>query len=388
MADYIIDDLTLDEQVELFTTRTRTPVIKIEWIDSNNIVFRETVKTLIGGSLSVQLQNGQRRTLNMDIINDSESLIPSDEDSDIWFDKRVRLYTGLKLGDDRYFEEQGIFRFGNPTFNSNGIEETISISCYDKYSEIDGTLGGILRYGYEIPVGSIIGSAIRGIFTEAGETISPIINPVLDTKTTPYSIRVGNGDTYFSMLNTMAEAYSQTTYYDESGIPRFEDQPKQNNVGSVWEFVRGDGIMLDMSHNYNIVDMYNAIQVYSQNSSSLVVYKGYSQDDDVFSPTYVGKIGVKLKEPINNDAIPDDYHAQLLSDYELLKAKEIYEDISLTCIPINIIREGDIVLVTNPNTGANRDRFMVIGFSFPLDFSGTMTLNLSKARTIQDIILL
>jgi len=387
MSDILISDLTREEQVALFTNPTRKPIVELRWVNSSNIVYKIVSGKVLSGSLKVQLQSGQRRSVGFSMINDDENLIPTDEDSDIWFDKTVRLFTGLIVGSDRYIEQQGVFLFGNPSFDSDSSTNIVNIQLYDKFATIDGTLNGITRYGYEVPASSNIGSAIRAIFTEANESVSPIINPVLDTKTTPFSIRTGFGETYGSILLEMAEAYSQTVYYDQAGIPRFEDQPKQNNIGSVWDFTIEDNIMLGMNHSYDLVNMKNAIQVYSANSSNATLVKGYAQDDDILSPTFVGKIGTVL-DVIEDDAIPDNTLAQLRADYELLKNKEVFESITLQCVPINIIKEGDIVTVTNPHTGANRERFMVIGIDFPMDFDGTMNLSLSKARTVQDIVLL
>ena len=206
------------------------------------------------------------------------------------------------------------------------------------------------------------------------------INRTLDARTTPSSIRVGNDSTYSEMLIQLADAYSQNVYFDRVGNARFQNPPSQTNRSPRWHFTVEDNMLLQHNKTFDLENTYNAYQVFNKSNQNTALISGYSQDDDVLSPLYTGSIGIILAPSISNPYIQTQADADLYARYERIKNRNIYESVSISCVPIPILQEGDIVTLTNVKIGANRDRYIIQTIDYPLNFNGTMSLTLNRGN--------
>jgi hypothetical protein len=230
--------ITYADYLAALKSNSRQPIVKLEFLDNNENVTSEITPDLISGDLQLSSDMGSRRNLNLVLENSDGDYTPVEEGS-LWINSKVRLWTGLRIGGEDYFISRGIFVIGDPEVNSSFSEQTASLVFYDKWATLDSTLMGELSTDYIIPVGTNIETAVRAIFTAAGEVKSPIIAPITTaTPTTPYSIVEEAGSSYAEILIKLAKMLgSWTVFYDRNGFPRFQPATDIDTAASKWNFL-------------------------------------------------------------------------------------------------------------------------------------------------------
>jgi len=362
--------------INALKSNVRQSIIKIEWLDNNENVVGVVTPTLINGTLDLDMDSGIRRRCSLTMSNLDGSYIPIPEGF-LWVNSKFRLWTGLVIDGVEYLFSRGIFLIGEPAVNSFITEKTVSLTGYDKWAMLDGTLGGKLESDYIIPLGTNIGDAVRAIFQQAGEIKTPIISDI--TETTPYTITKTAGDTYADLLKDLANIVSWECFYDKDGYPRFQPPTDIEKDPSVWDFSSSEVVYLGSAHRYDFTKIKNYVVVIGDNINGSLV-RAVAQDDNPTSPTRVSLIGKRVLV-IEDNLIYNNDLAQQRANYELQKAIAMYESVDLNCIPIDIIDEGSVVTITDSSAGLNQDRFIVQAVSFPLSFDGEMRLTVWKTRS-------
>ena len=363
---------------EALKYRIREPVFKIEWMDKNENVVDEITSDILDGTLSVEMKNGIRRTCNLTLKNNNKKYIPN-EDSLIWISNRFKLYTGLIVDGVPQYNPQGIFVLGNPTVNSNFSEKTVSIEALDKFALLNGELAGTLEADYIINVGTRISSAVKSIITDAGLTETKVLCYPTMLKS-PYTLTTTAGESYADMLLKLADMINFQIYFDINGNLIFEPQTDENTKGEIWTFDDKDITYLGSTHNYDFKKMKNYCVVYGDNINGLQL-KGVAEDTNIFSPTNTSKIGKRIMV-IEDDIIYNNSLAMQRAEYELKNAIQLYESVDIKHIPIDIIQEGDIILIEDDSNGLNRDRYLIKNINLPLKYDAEMTMSVWKTRDI------
>lgn len=358
--------------------RVRKPIFKIEWMDKNENVINEVTEDIIDGKLSIEVKNGIRRTCNLTLRNNHKKYIPG-EDGLVWISNRFKLYTGLIVDGVPKYNPQGIFVLGNPSVNSNFSEKTITIQAMDKFALLNGDLAGTLEAPYITNVGTRISSAVKSVITDAGMPETKVLcYPTMQLS--PYTLTVDAGKSYADMLSTLADMINYQIYFDVNGNLVFEPQTDENTKGEIWTFDSKDITYLGSTHNYDFQKMKNYCVVYGDNLNSEQV-KGVAEDTNIFSPTNTSKIGKKTMV-INDDVIYTVSLAMQRAEYELKNAIQVYESVDIKCIPIDIIKDGDIIIIEDDSNGLNRDRYLVKNIDLPLNNNGEETMTVWKTRDI------
>ena len=117
-----------------------------------------------GISYTEEYQNGQRRNISLELINDRGKYTPSI--NGIWLDTKFLFEIGLEIKKEIYWFPKGIYIMGDVTLTDNDSERTVSIQLKDKYAVFEGKMG-TLESAYEVEVGSDIEDALKGIFNFA-----------------------------------------------------------------------------------------------------------------------------------------------------------------------------------------------------------------------------
>lgn len=382
--------ITFEQYVEALKYKNRYPIAKIEWTDSNGLTTREVIGDLVDGTLTSTYTNGMRRTVSLELQNTTGDYTPTDEDGLIWFTKGFKLFTGLRINDEDYFNPQGVFVLGNPTVNHNFAERTMSLQAYDLFAKLDGTLNGILLDMYHFPVGSNAADVFRVVFNDAGLNVPVIINPTLETKTIPYTLTADLGETYADiLLNKLQPAFTQDIYFDEVGNAVIDNPTQQQSAGSVWRFSAEnveETLYIGGSKTVDFNKMYNKVKVVGQQEDG-TVFSGEAEDDNIFSSTFVGKIG-NVTFFLEDEQIYTDDLATLRAQHELNKGIQLYEIIQISCVPLDIIKEGDIITITDIDLGLDEARCLVTSFNIPLRHDGVMDITCVNTRNAVDIVLL
>lgn len=356
-------------------------------MDKDEVIVEEDTTGLIDGNITINLESGVRRTCNLTLENSDGRYTPGPNGLN-YLGKKFKIYTGLILPDGSYeYNAQGVFNIGNPVTSSRFSEKVIQIEGYDNFALLNGTLGGTLDEDYYIPAGTTIEEAVKAIFTDAQIVKSPIIYPAPtpptgyeDKYTVIYDFYTEVGGTYADMLTVLANRNAWVVYFDVDGRPRFELPVDEDSTGSSWSFLTTEVTYNGGDHNYDYLKVYNNVVVLSENVYGNIVI-GQAQDTNIFSPTSIDKIGLKTLV-INDSNMTDDSAAQDRAEYELRNSIQLYENIDLKCIPVDVIKEGDIVIIADTSIDIDYERYLVKQINLPITFNGLQTMKVWKTRSI------
>jgi hypothetical protein len=180
-------------------------------MDNEENVFHEVISDFIDGSVSCQYANGVRRTCNLTFKNDDGLYTPS-QDGLIYINKKLKIYSGLKIDGVDYFPPesvQGVFNIGNPIVRSTSGGSVVTIEGYDNYSLLNGTIAGtIYSTIYQISINTTISDAVIAIMSDANIVKTPRIYenylPRSQGTVLPYTLVKDAGSTYADALFDLA----------------------------------------------------------------------------------------------------------------------------------------------------------------------------------------
>jgi hypothetical protein len=374
--------VTYTDYITALKSNIRQPIVKLEFLDNNENVTSEITPDLISGDLQLSSDIGSRRNLNLVLENIDGAYTPVEEGS-LWINSKVRIFTGLRVNDEDYYISRGIFVIGDPEISSNFSEQTASLSFMDKWSLLNGELAGELEDDYVISVGTNIETAVRAIFTAAGEVKSPIIAPVTTaTPTTVYTITEEAGSNFAEILIKLAKMLgSWTVFYDRNGFPRFQPSTDIDDAPSVWDFTTNEVTYRGNSRQFEFSKIKNSVKIIGDNISGNIA-TGLAQDTSVTSPTRISLIGTR-SVVITDELIYNDILAQERADWELVNNYiSLAESIDITALPIDIIEGDHIITITDSGNGLIGDRYLVKSGSFPLTNGQDMKLSVWKTRSL------
>jgi flagellar hook assembly protein FlgD len=368
--------VTYAQYVSTVKSKSATRLLKIEILDSNENIIDTITPKVISGDIQLSSDSGARRSANIILDNSDGAYTPSS--SYLWLNTKFKIYTGYLINSEEYYISRGIFLNGEPEITSNFAETVCSLSLYDKWTYLDGTLSGTLESPYIINSGEDIEDVVTALFTAAGEVKPPIIYPT--TETTPYTLIKEAGASYADILIELANMLSWVVFYDKDGYPRFQPPTNIDTAGSVWDFTTTEVNYLGGNRKYTFSDIKNNVVVIGDNINGTLV-KATASDTNVSSTTRIALIGKRTKV-IEDANIYNATLAQDRADYELQKAISLIENIDMQCIPIDTIEGENVITITDDSIDLTADRYLVKSVSFPLTVDGSQQMSCWKARSL------
>lgn len=363
----------------------------------NNPLNRRSGAFLQDGSISVNLQNGQRRTASVTLSNIDAAFDYSV--NKVWFGQQIAIDEGLILSDgSEYYLPQGIFYIAEPQETLQPNLRTITYPLVDKWAYLDGTLFGRLEGTYEVPVGTNIFEpmqaildldrgngmkvdAVRPIFTEYynekkqklpdGTTVSLVKSP--------YTLRVDSDDgTYADVILGLSEMVNGLVGYDQSGALRID--PSQDDVldaqkAVLWRFSTKEAQLLGATYTVKNTEVYNDYIVLGEQTSEYAQAAGRAQNLDPASDTNVYIIGRKTYRETASG-----YYTQTqckdLAEWKLKRTAVLQKAVSISCTQMFHIVENNLIELTRTDKpGSPTERHLIQGFTRPLTSTGEMTIS-------------
>ena len=105
------------------------------------------------GNFTENYQNGQRKSVNINLVNIDGKYTPSI--NTIWVHNRFRFDVGLEFDGQVYWFPRGIYVLGNPSASHQNSDKQVALTLVDKFAVLEGK-AGTLEATYEIPVVSDI----------------------------------------------------------------------------------------------------------------------------------------------------------------------------------------------------------------------------------------
>lgn len=359
------------------------------------------------GSITVNFNNGQRRTANVKLANVDGKF--SFEVNKIWFGTMIRLSEGLVLPNgEEFYLPQGVFYLKDPTENVRSNENTVTWDLYDKWSYLDGTLFGTLDGIYEIPMGVNIFSAIASILKldrGNGMALDPVVPQFTDyyngkTQTledgslgyltdTPYTYRAeSSGLTYADILLEMNKMIAGCIGYDSVG--RLCVEPSQDDVDDrekpvLYEFTSANSQFLGLTYTVLNGDVYNDVIIEGQSLSDYGVVGGRAINTDPKSDTNIYILGRKIIRESQNGYYSKDV-CESLARFRLKRYTTLQKNVSIECGQMFHIQENQLITIQRPDKPGNPvERHLISGFERDLAQNGKMTINATSVNDYPDV---
>jgi hypothetical protein len=361
---------------------TRHQIYKIEWMDKDENIYDEITTDTLDGSISISLANGTRRSCSLSLKNNDFKFTP-DRNGLVYIGKKFKLYSGLLIDGVEVFPDesiQGVFNIANPILQSNPASESITIEGYDNFCLMNGNNSGVLEAVYVINIDTEIDDVVISVFAEAGIIKKPLIDYSGSYTTVQYTITKEVGSTYEEILTDLANFNNQSFYFDVSGRPIFEDKVDELNTYHSWVFDKTKDSFLNYQKNFDFVNVRNSVAVWGDNINGDQAYS-LAEDNGVLSQTSISRIGKRTKV-ITDTMITDDILAYDRANYELKNATDCFEYVDIKCLNIDFLKEGDIILLNDPDNKIDFQRYIIRQISRSLGFNQEMSINATRVREV------
>lgn len=339
-----------------------------------------------GISYTEEYQNGQRRNITLELINDRGKYTPSI--NGIWLDTKFLFEIGLEIKKEIYWFPKGIYIMGDVTLTDNDSERTVSIQLKDKYAVFEGKMG-TLESAYEIEVGSDIEDALKGIFNFATGSgyILDYKEIVMDTSfigfKTQSTIRVEEGGTLGDVIAQLATQLSAEYYYNNLGnfcLYPINETIDDSNKPIIWTFTKINRDIQNLSINYKNEEVINTVKVVGDNIDN-GIYSAVVTNENSSSPICIQRIGRRIAPKYTEPNIWNDELANDLARYYLRQASFIGVDFS-TSVGFNpLLTVNNICEVESDNENLKREKLLLTSISFTSQ-DGIMQLNLCSTKDL------
>lgn len=256
------------------------------------------------GSITINKEQGCRRSCSLSIIDRSGKYIPQ-KDSSFWYNRKFKIFIGLQVDENIYWFTQGVFV--TKSANSNG--RRLNVEGVDKYGFLDGTLNArMCLVEYQASVtnskkGTNIATLIKDtLMLDLGNNIpldpvEPIIDPIFYNVTLYDDIVIDEGGYLGEIFDKIAEMYGANIYYDVNGRLRMERVFNYNlpswyrHLSPQFELSETEITETDINYTYNY-DGVNIITVTTDNTSG-EIYSYTAKNENPQSPVNINAIGYK-----------------------------------------------------------------------------------------------
>ena len=370
----------------------------VAFVLDNNYKNNRSGAFIQDGSLSVNLQNGTRRTASITLVNTNGEY--DFNVNNLWFGTVVRLQMGLMLSDgSEYLVPQGVFYIKDPEEVFNPNQRTIHLELVDKWAMLDGTLGGNLDGIYEVPVSSNIFDAIDGLLKDAQgngyvfDNTPAIYTSYYNSMTqtlpdgstaslveTPYTARFDSFDgSYADVILELNGMVAGWIGYDATGALRLE--PSQDDILDIskpilWTFTPTEKQFLGATYSIKSTEVKNEIIRVGQALDGGYAQVGAkAQNFDPSSDTNINIIGRKVDRKEQPNYYTNDICASL-AEFELKRNTILKKSVTIRSTQMFHLVENNLVVIRRiDKQGSPFERHLINGFTIPIGQTGEMTIN-------------
>lgn len=388
---YLDSNVSIAELNALINSPVLRPRYRIYLLHSDETIDYQIPNEdilLSGSSYSEQYQNGQRRSLSFSLYNTDNKYTPSV--NTLWTESKFALDLGIEKDDGNIvWKRSGVYVASSLTPSEDPDSQTVAIQTGDKFSIFEGKTG-TLETSYEIPVGTDIEDAIKGILLgskgngEPFDTSSVIYHSSFKGRKTQAKISKSAGETLGSILLELANQLSAEMFYNANGnltvLPTQEttldvDKP----VISYLEDANGD--FSGLSFGLQVSNIVNRVVVIGATIDGKI-YTATAVNDDATSPLCYQRIGYRTGQVINDSNITSQSLADDRAKYELRKQLILKSSVSVSISFNPLLSVNNLIEITDEFFGLDHERFLLQGVSCSLDYSGSMSVTVSNVRNL------
>ena len=334
------------------------------------------------GNFTENYQNGQRKSVNINLINVDGKYTPSI--NTIWVHDRFRFDIGLEFDGQVYWFPRGIYILGNPSADHQDSDKQVSLTLVDKFAVLEGK-SGTLEATYEIPVGSDIEQAIMGILTLDNGSGYPIdLKPIIYDRAfkglkMPYTLSKDAGSTLGEMLLEIGTILNAEVYYNSQGNLCFiniNETTLDVQKASLWDYSDEDRDYGGATANYDFENAVNEVHVVGDNINN-EIFSAMAKNENPVSPLCIQRIGRRI-EYINDSNIYSDDLAQQRANYELRKFGILKTTMNIQVSFNPLLFVNNLVTITDKYYNLTRERFLIQSISYTIGNESRMTVSCSN----------
>ena len=334
------------------------------------------------GNFTENYQNGQRKSVNINLINIDGKYTPSI--NTIWVHDKFRFDIGLEFDGQIYWFPRGIYILGNPSADHQDSDKQVSLTLVDKFAVLEGK-AGTLEATYEIPVDSDIEQAIMGILTLDNGSGYPIdLKPIIYDRAfkglkMPYTLSKDAGSTLGEMLLEIGTILNAEVYYNSQGNLCFiniNETTLDVQKASLWDYSDEDRDYSNATANYDFENAVNEVHVVGDNINN-EIFSAMAKNENPLSPLCIQRIGRRI-EYINDSNIYSDDLAQQRANYELRKFGILKTTMNIQVSFNPLLFVNNLVTITDKYYNLARERFLIQSISYTIGNESQMTISCSN----------
>lgn len=367
------------------------------FVVDNNPLNRFNGAFIAEGTLTVNLQNGVRRTASVTLDNIDGAF--DYNVNTLWFGSEIALDEGVELPNgEPYYIQQGVFLLQDPNETVEPGRRLMKYELIDKWANLDGTLWGKLDGTYSGQNGVNIFEQIDAllkhdkgngrmvdpippVYTEYynGKTQTLADGTVANITDAPYTLEVAPGSgNYGEIVLGFSDMLNAWVGYDAAGRLRID--PSQDDILDsekpiIYAFSMEETTLLGMTYTTGNTAVYNDYIVLGAALDDNSQPGARAVNMDPGSDTNVNLIGRKTIWT-EDDGYTTDTQCRDRAEWELKRATVLQKSVNISCPQIFHIRENELVsIVRTDKKGSPTERHLVTGFSRSLNGNGTMTIS-------------
>lgn len=412
------------------------PVFKVELMDFAENVIAEITQDISkddSGSISVNYQQGVRRSCSLTLINVSDNLQFKQgkyilNEGGIWINTKFKVYTGIrvpyrakidtnlkydifnnnllyedldssnliykatdtKMEEDIYLFSQGVYLLTDPNVLRDMSKKTITINGIDKF----GVFGSETNFNqttatHSIKAGSTVADVVTSILNfDKGNKLpldvkSPYIDASIAAEKIVHDINK-SPETYFGdILIEMANMFACDIYYDVEGVLHFEkgnEKRQMDEMASLWDYSDRETEYFAPQLNYDFTNVYNSVIVIGNNpAKDLFQYK--AENNDPASPTRIDLIGEKILYIESSFCYNQDRTIDF-ANYMLQKKSMVSLTLTFQSSFIPHLEVNNIITISDEYLNYVQQRFVIQSLTIPLTTKSLMDIECTDTAII------
>lgn len=373
---------------EILKSKSKRQKMRIEILTTQEYTVGEIepCKDQITGSISINLQQGIRRTCDITLCDKEAKYLPT-SNSPFWYDKKFKILIGIQNGEDVFWFTQGVFVVKNVSCNGKAL----TVSGVDKYGILtDEINSGMCMYKHQVLAksGVTLGNLIRDtLMLDKGnnqplDPIEPHIDPALENEIIYEDIIVDEGGCVGDILSTVSTMYGCDIFYDRFGTLNVT-RPFTYNM-PIWYKYLAPSLRLDKSelheNDMNVTfdfDGYNVVTVTTDNINGKI-YSYTAKNENPNSPVNINSVGYRgykgeegngvIYIPLGDTTVTDGYtKCRDYAEFLLTKSTIMNISNSIEISPAPHLDVDNIVSLTNDYFDYDNQSFLVQSIDVPLN---------------------
>lgn len=394
MANLNFNQVSPDRYVNLVRGQAVRPRFRLSLLHTDESFQEDITEYLIQGSGSLQIQyaQGQRRSINFTLNNQSGIFTPTGINSKIWINTKFKLELGMEMSNgDIVWNSAGIFVVGTPQATRKNAQETIDIQCYDKFALLDGTLGGTLEATYEIEAGeNIYNIMVDTLLQDNGnhypiDTKRVVFDNSYINEVTQYTLSKSANESYGDMLIELANMIACDIYYDTNGNLTIQSGIKdisQVNKPTLWTFKDTEYEYMSGHINYDFTSVRNRVTVVGANvNSNNGIFVATAENINPRSSSRISVVGIR-NYYLEDNNIYTQQLAQDRADYELNKLSIVQQTIQIDSTFMIHLDVNNCIALEDEFFDYFDSRFIIQSISIPISIHSQIAIECTNIASL------